>query len=34
MGNYDKMKFKDYLGKKKPNDVDKNLFRKIEKYYD
>jgi hypothetical protein len=32
-GNYDKMEFKDYLGKSRPFDVDENLFRKLEKTY-
>ena len=32
-GNYDKMEFKDYLGKSRPFDVDENLLRKLEKTY-
>jgi hypothetical protein len=32
-GNYDKVEFKDFLGKNKPFDVDENLFRKVEKFY-
>lgn len=32
-GDYDKMEFKDYLGKDKPFDVDENIFRKMEKTY-
>jgi hypothetical protein len=32
-GNYDKMEFKDYLGKNRAADVDENLFRKVEKSY-
>lgn len=33
MGNYDKIEFKDFLGKNKPFDVDESLFRKTEKIY-
>ena len=32
-GNYEKMEFKDYLGKNKAFDVDENLLRKLEKTY-
>jgi hypothetical protein len=32
-GNYDKIEFKDYLGKSKPFDVDENFARKVEKFY-
>ena len=33
LGAYDKIEFKDYLGKNKPFDVDENLFRKVAKSY-
>lgn len=32
-GNYDKIEFKDFLGKDKPFDVDLSLFRQAEKIY-
>jgi hypothetical protein len=32
-GNYEKMEFKDYLGKNRAFDVDENLLRKLEKTY-
>jgi hypothetical protein len=32
-GDYDKMEFKDYLGKNRPFDVDQNIFRRVEKTY-
>ena len=32
-GNYDKIEFRDYLGKDKPFDVDQSLFRQCEKVY-
>lgn len=33
-GDYNKVEFKDYLGKCKPFDVDENIFRTVEKVYD
>jgi len=32
-GDYNKVEFKDYIGKNRPFDVDENMFRKIEKIY-
>lgn len=32
-GSYDKVEFKDYLGKGKPADIDVNIFRQVEKEY-
>jgi len=32
-GDYDKVEFKDYLGKNTAFDVDESLFRKIERVY-
>jgi hypothetical protein len=34
LGNYDRVDFRDYLGKAKPFDVDENLFRSVEKAYE
>ncbi len=32
-GDYDKVEFKDYLGKNRAFDVDENIFRRVEKAY-
>jgi hypothetical protein len=32
-GDYDKMDYKDYLGKSRPFDVDTNIFRNAEKAF-
>ena len=32
-GDYDKIDYKDYLGKSRPFDVDQNIFRRVEKSY-
>lgn len=32
-GDYDKVEFKDYLGKNRPFDVDQNIFRRVEKTF-
>jgi hypothetical protein len=34
LGAYDKVDYRDYLGKNKAFDVDENLFRKVEKTYE
>jgi hypothetical protein len=34
LGTYDKMEYRDYIGKNKPFDVDENLFRTVEKQFE
>jgi hypothetical protein len=34
LGTYDRMEYKDYIGKNKPFDVDENLFRRVEKQFE
>jgi hypothetical protein len=34
LGTFDKMEYRDYIGKNKPFDVDENLFRRVEKQFE